>query len=944
MATRRPKKPPPRTEDADQKVRRFQVRAAPILAAHGGINAASQIKLRALARELGLSEEEFLAAVSGPADAGAAHPTLSPEEQHRLERFAKNVVRSLRKQKRDVLTAPVEHALIDAGCNRYELPEEIARGTVRRVAVENGIRAVSKAEARQYLAEMVSQRVGENGWIDHATWQRVHSEGKQWGLTRDEVAAVLSRYVTTVRRRGWMGYAALGLALVAVFAVGGLLAFIVLPRDVLQSLTGTVEAEAPAGQPDEESQPPAEKESKPPPPDNEWWDVDLAVAVGRAHRVLEGSGPILQAMQSGDPETRAGAYEHLAGLAPAAVDDAAALQVMREILVGAHALDPSDDAARRLREALLEGLPRRGADVPATEEDFLPVVAAVGTAVAALKREALPDARAEALAVSLGQAIGAPVDRGEERGALARRCLKAVLVRCYRFVTALAVAEPAMARSRFRTLNDAANGLLDQGTRRRLEADVLAALLPRIGEDWIEHESSIRECVASSEPMNVLKMVELYETTTSAELRVFLRELLLRRAGARTDATDPAAVAQLLRERLGLSVDPANMTVPDRWRLLEIRARRIIDEASSPVASPEEALAQAVRLAGLGTLAMALSRGELGARTFDELGRAVFEWKPPQPLPTSGAKPGGRAPRGPYVAPVALAEVDALTKSLRRHRAIDDRDRCIFFITALRRFAGQLQDIQPDQAAVLADYLLSSKPETEFQRVAAHLPGLGRWRALRLALADEMMTCQLSQERAVEVVSGVLGRAIELGREENWRGALRYLLLKDVLERLPQESGAGGSELGRLGNAASEAFMDYLAAESQLLGIPAEEYQAATSPSARLRLEVRRLAAILGRKNLRPEDRARLGELAHRLTAADYLGPTDLARTVLLDRQWLRLAAAEVAARRPQRAAEADRIVADLAARDGGAADLLVQLRDGRRAILQTWLLLSEAP
>ena len=55
-----------------------------------------------------------------------------------------------------------------------------------------------------------------------------------------------------------------------------------------------------------------------------------------------------------------------------------------------------------------------------------------------------------------------------------------------------------------------------------------------------------------------------------------------------------------------------------------------------------------------------------------------------------------------------------------------------------------------------------------------------------------------------------------------------------------------------------------------------------------------------------------------------------------------RLIAIGAAQQKPGRAAEADHVVANLLRRDSRAANLLVQLRDGRRAILQAWMLLSE--
>lgn len=943
MAAGKPKKdPPPLPADEGRKVRAFQQRAAPILAMHGGVNADSQVKLRALATELGLSEEEFLAAVSGSAGAGAAHPALTPEQIESVARFSKNIVRSLRKQRRDVLTPQVEAKLVEAGQGRYRLPAEVARSTVRRVAAENGIRAISKAEARQYIADLVRQRAGDGQWIDHALRQRAYSEGKQWGLSRDEVSSLLSGYLTTARRRTWLERVMLGLAMLAVFAVGGLLAWIVLPRGTIESLTG---APAPSG-PEEAPPEPVGPDSVPPPdaPSNQWWDVDLAVAIGRAHKSLPDFAPVLADLQSSDEAKRGAAYEAVLHRAAGVLDDQLAPRVLREIVVGCYALDPADKAAGQIREALLAGIPKSGSDLPEAETGYRPLLWTLGTAVAALKREGLPAARGDALAVALGQAVGAAVDRTQESGAITHQCVTALFARLYRLMAALAAAEPALSHDRYKALSDLAATFLNGAAKLRLDADVLAALLPRSGGRWREYKPLVQECVASAETSNVLKMVDVYERATDPELQGILRDMLAQRCGVRAEGANPADAAQAMREALGASLDPASRTGADRWRLLAVRAHRAIGEASAEAAPPEKLLEQSVRLAGLATLAFALSRRELGYVTYDQLSPAVFDWKPPVRARDPASKPSGplRGPPVSFGSPAALGEVYSLCMSLKAFRRMDP-DRRLFVIASLRRYAGQLSDVTPEQGAIIAEYLLSSKTEVEYRKVANHLEDLGRWRSVRLGLADEMNSAPLPKERAVEVVSEVLRRKIDLAGEENWKTALRYLLLKDVLDDLPRDEAGRGSPLGPLCDAASEAIQEYQAAEAQLLGIPPEEYKAAASPAARLRMVIDRFAAELSKRGLRDQDRAWLAEMPHELAAADYLGTSDLARSVLLGRIWLRLAAAHVAQQAPDRAAGADRIVAALARSDAQAPNLLMQLRDGERAALEVWLLLSEA-
>ena len=948
MAAGKRKVPPPLPEGEDRKIRAFQVRAAPILAQHGGINSESELKLRVLATELGLADEEFHRAIGASQGPAAAHPGLTPEGQEQLRRFSKNVVRSLRKQRRDVLTPQIEQTLVEAGRDRYGLPEDLARSTIRQVAAENGIRSISKTEARQFVADLVRQRVGDSGWISHGVRQRAHREGKQWGLARDEVTELISRHATAVRRGSWLGWTVLCLAMLSVFAVGGLMAWLFIqlaadrsgdqtggpgPREVVQKDLGG--DGSPAG-------PSAPKQ------DNRWWDVDLAVAMGRARKALPGFVPVLEAVQSTDPQQRGAAYEDLTGRLAGGLDDEVGRRVLEEIITGCYALDPSEQSAARLRDALLAAIPTSGSELPEEDAAYQRYFWVIATAVTSLKRAGLPGPRADALAVALGQTVGAAVDRALAAERLQRECVAALVKRFYRMLIALAAAEPSMAPARHTALTVQASYYVEDEARQRLDVEFLAAVLPGPGDRWRDYVSLIRECVDSPDPLGALRMVEVYEQSNNPKLQAYLRGLLLRRSGIRTESKMVGEVAQQVREALGAALNSGDLTPADRWRLLAARVRRTIKGASATAGQPEKLLDETVELAGLSTLACALAQKELGYATFDQLRRTLSgSARPEQNVGPAGLPPGlppGFSPQRPGARGSSYADnqIKRLADNLAGYKRLPQWMR-VGQVTALARHSGQGADLKPEQGLIVARYLLSSVLVQDYQQIEPHLGRLGRWRNVRLGLADELPKTRLPKDMAVKVISGILGRQIPSGSDEDWQAAIRWMLLKDVLDGLPEAGGNRSSQIGRKTDGAAETIGEHLATQAQLLGIPAEQYKAAATPSARLRLMIDRYAAALARKRLRAEDQEYLAGLPYRLAAAEYLRTDDLARTVLLERIWLRLLGAGAVQQDPGRAAEADRIAADLARRDGQATDLLVQLRDGQRAILQTWMLFGEA-
>jgi len=190
----------------------------------------------------------------------------------------------------------------------------------------------------------------------------------------------------------------------------------------------------------------------------------------------------------------------------------------------------------------------------------------------------------------------------------------------------------------------------------------------------------------------------------------------------------------------------------------------------------------------------------------------------------------------------------------------------------------------------------------------------------------------------VEVVSAVLGWQIAPAENEPWAETQRRLsrmLLRHVYDSLRGDEQDEDDQ--------PEVQMHQLyTTQAKLLGVPPEEYLAATTPAEVLRRMALRYAGTLPRHGLTQENEKYLDRLPHELAAADYLGENPLAKAVLTERIWARLVAIGAVQKNPNQSARVRKLLRELSRSDRDATHVLSQLHDGQRALVQLWMAFVE--
>ncbi|MBI2480502.1 MAG: hypothetical protein HYV60_18305 [Planctomycetia bacterium] len=910
----------------DANVKLFLERSVPILALHRGINAKSRVLLNALAAELGLSSEQVERAIAATQfRATTTREDADALQQERLEGFRELVQGALISLPRKLLTFDVEENLRRHGEERHGIKPALVASAIREVCAALEISQISEQQAREHIEQLVDIKLGENARLQNDVRTRIESEGKQWGLKPEHVGAIIKERTRLQDKRNRsernFTHGALFAASVAALIVIGFFGWVAIQSNAPQLQLVEVIAEQP-GVPTPIVVDDADV-------DTAWWGEELEFAVGAARRELRSQRVVLVQLESKQPSERRLAYGKLVSeLFGKGYEDEHRDLLIRVISL-CYARDPDQQAARQMLDDLLSRIPRSERDLRADDTLYSHAFLATQAAVALVTQAA--EERQSDASTELGRAIGRTIDAGLDPPALQQHAYEGVAERLYRLLIALAKNEPARVASAHAVVAGQTAAYLDATKLEKLNTDFLVVVLSGAGHTWREYELLIRETVTSKSPINTIRMLEVYEKTKDLELQAFLAEALITRIGTIPESRDVTAIAKAVRKSLGVSVDDIDNKRLSRFL---VGAGSLLAEPRADIGDPESLLAEIVHLNYQSTLGCTVAQGTAGDATFDTLAE-----QDPAAFLTSGdtTVPGGGSETKSLEPTTVKMLNDRLTMLLNPRTSPVIRFGSIESIAGL---ADRVDDLAPDQAAALANYLLGKKRIEEHRAILPHIGKLGKWKHVRLAVADNLEDAGVSREQLQELISQLLGREYAIGVGDAGRESLRIELLRGVLVDAKKED-VGDQDKYQVYNDAAKALYDFYTAQAIVLR-SAEWPVEPVTPTVVSRAMIESRVKELLETKLSPEGKGQAQRVNVDLRAIDYLATNDLQKLTLLDRAWLRLLAVDLAGKRPARKTEADSLVEQLALRDRDAKHVLIQLRDGHEAILRMWLLLNQ--
>ncbi len=925
--------PPARSSAPSDPLRAFRDRAAVILAEARGFSPQCRIKLARLAGELGLSDAEAEAAIrslKNRAQPQATDPIV--------EKFRQRLRKDLSGRRRAVIGPEIEIRVIESAKRKYGLDAPAVREVLADVAAELGIRHITGDQAVQLYVDMVDDAVGDATWLSREAWDRLRSAGEKWGLSFEEADELIEQKLSATRRA-----VAAGRMLNRLIVAGSLTA-VVLVAATLAVLyyRNRQQAETAATIGSSNTVPSALPPPAAPPAQPEWWDVDLAVSMATARRELKEVAGLYDDLRSHAGATRRKAYGGLVQLLPKIDPERAERQTLVDLIAGCHALDPDEECAGELRQGILDLIPGRDQELSRSAAIYQKAYLGAEAALSLLARPGMKAPRAEALVSAVSAAIGIRVAPTDALQPQSLRATHAALTRTlFRHLTAMGPKQPQEAAGLQVFLTAQGSLWLDPDELERLNAAFLVAMLTGAEHAWKTFEPLMETLSSSRDPVVVLELLNVYRRAHNTALQQLLGALLVRRSGARPRSDDPPQVARAVRQALGASGVPIAQSAEDRWEELQAAAEPVLGRSPAAPADRGAMLAETVELASLATQALALAQGEPGFAIFDELMRhdeavTVEKDEPAGSVKADEGSDSADDADGPRLVPLrkrplSPTERQSLGRAIGQLSDFENLPPVVR-VNALRIVAARVPlatDLTYDQAAIIARYLLCKKTDEELEAMLGALEQLRSWRQVRLAIADQLGDSQLTPQQRSQLLSPLCGkRAIP---EDATLPQLRQRLLRELLADLEavnsRPAAAASVDHGPTVAALAETYRQ----RARVLAVPASEYQSQDSPAAALKVAVRAL-----RRRTKDE------HLTHKLDVADYLGRDEAHRTVLLQRIFLELLADRTRAMRPKQNAAVDKILAELAAADAEAGDLLAQLRSGERKTLEMGMMYAE--
>jgi hypothetical protein len=905
----------------------FLEQAVAILTEQRGVNARSRVLLAAAASSCGLNETQMERALQLLQGEGYDPHAADARQAEREQAFRDAILESFQQLPHRLLHARDEQRWLNVGAVQYGLPAERVGDLIAGAAAQVGVRMISTDKASGHVYELAADLLDQGYRIERAIRSRILLEGSQWGLSEEQVDAILQDVLSDRRRVDSTRRRLTSVALCGAGVLGALLLMLVWVALSPRGERGPTAEPAAVGEAGIDVSVAGQIDGQ------QWWSdqEELLIAATRVRIMRPDLKDSLNRLGSLGSVERESAYRVLVPEALASTDLRVQGQQLRDFFSGCLALEPADAAADALVESLLNLVPKRGDPLPregdatAYELPFW----AVRTILDSLVYPGLSDARGDRVAASLGVTLESRVDRSGDWRDMEQHSMTALCQRLYGVIVTGAASQPQQAAPFFAAVTRRASRYLATAAIDQRTADLLTAVLPAAENDWREYEYLLQYAMNSNEPSVVLRIVDLYEQTSTAELQEFLAERLLRRVRLLARSVPHDDVARRVREALGVK-QPVN----DRQRWKQVVAL-IGDRPVPDVGQPTiERLQYIVDTVHAGTLSCALARGETGYAVFDELlaaGPPVLAAAAAQAStgPQEFSRPGVSSSMYRNV----LVNIDQLSDTRNRRR-----ESAPLYLRYLATVANQLPNLPREPAERLARYLMAGKSDGEHQAVLQYAHAVTRWPNVRLALADEVMQSSANRDRVVELMSKVLDRAVEIEEDGKWQQELRdHLLLEVIRASGAATSPTDGAE--RIYDDLADMLRDAYATRARLLGVPADRYSAASTTAELLRLIIENDAASATRQNqgssgLSPA----LRDLPEKMVAIDYVSENDLQRTVLLQRMWLDLLVARLAQSGELPADQARRLLDELSEADRQAVDVIQQLADAERIHTRIWL------
>ena len=747
-------------------------KAAPIIAAERGMNANSRLKLRSLASDLRLPNDLYEAAILELNKAASDDQKLSTYERG----YVKFLRAQFKKLKHGILSARMEKRALEIGTTKFQLDAERARQLIRREATQKGIGRISESDAEEHVEQLCADVIGKDRFVNKDQRNRMHAGGKQWGVDRDRVDAIVEQLIKQNRARpktAQIPYVR-SVSLLATLTIVAVICALILWNqrnrggNANKNQSNSVSKIDPTA-PQKLVQP-------------DWWNGELFTKMTKLYRDSGGIRPIVDQLVSEDTSIRQNGYLELCDRIVLSENWGQA--DIEELRWFGRLFDrePSTTIANQLRDQTLGYLRLDSTELPTTDLTFRygPQANRLAWVLFENCREG---PRREAMEASLAQATG--VFPGDDRTQYLDESGRSLERRNWQSLIDFGWSDPQRTITLLESLRSLPSKLADS-ERIQYQSEVLLFLLQSNDRQWTRISTTLAPVLRQCSNEQLRLWFELTKQTKNDSLATWLATRIAERMQVRLKTTRLPEMIATLR-RLPAMQTEREKEVSSRWnRWRELYQQNLPPSESGSSASPENI----AKSAYFATLALILGNATINENAngvswelFDELvGEGIprldrtysFFEKSQGSLFRSVDKPANA--------------VDKRTRSTAIEKIRDyKRQRKSALATSIKSLgtvARRFPDVNPGDARHLASYFLSDLSDEEFLAVQQLTIQVRHWPNLLLAICDAIPESSASADQLIGITSLLTGSRIELSGGPSWRNEVRESVMRHISRSL----------------------------------------------------------------------------------------------------------------------------------------------------------------
>jgi hypothetical protein len=759
-------KHPPKT---DPRLKNFLRQAEAIIASQRGLNAASRLKLDALAEHLKLPKPLYDQAIK-ELQQSEAFANLTRYEKSYLKFLAKE----FEKLTGGVLSPGMEKKALKHAETKYQINGTRAEQLIDAQAEIDGIARISSADSYLFAERMIVDQIGDCLVADETLQDELYQSAIKWGVEKDQVNQIIARQIRRNRDRNKSNQ-------IAKLLPAFVLITVLVSVTIIGFRRGWFET-ASHSDPPVNIVPAVPKES---PSEYPWLDTQTAADLYRITKDDTKLHRVFEKLRDGSVTQQKLGFKELVVL-----------------LVNRDSIDPAlEDAS--VTSLLFHPNDEAVGSALNTLKEFLQPVSPIN--VKKFKDAYKANRLIETLRFDSDHPSPGELSRAKDRIALLNELVNSTLhvaptVKGRKRY--LEVSETEIATSQWNDLIQTAWQTpslaakliqpLVELTTTRLPAESLClfrdeAILTVLDSDqsfWEDlrrpSEASISDCSES----NLHKWVGIYLNSKDEKLLQSIGPKLAKRLKIepRTNrVVDVKSAIEIYDQQRRYR---RLQSVIDRNLLLVSLTKDVIQKTDLGIESdlPDRialvALAVNTQLAFCSTLE--------NASQFDDHSFADFDRLISTPSPRLReliSLPNDRQTDTQKLAAPTASDKRSKDAAITRLSSLDQEDSGlrILALNQLERVAYRFQRLPYEQATTLANYLLSDLKSKELLAVEEKLSSFSHWPNLGLAIADQLPNSKTDRQSAVKIATRLFEHDFQL-TSDDWRKELSFEIIKSVYD------------------------------------------------------------------------------------------------------------------------------------------------------------------